>query len=99
MCCALVYYHKLDQDTLSKARNVYLRTLRDWFGVQLEQARSNEDHKAVNQLEAALDDLIVLDERLGRIIETGYDPVIDDGVKANTLPLQEAEVLRHKKVV
>jgi len=25
--------------------------------------------------------------------------VIDDGVKANTLPLQEAEVLRHKKVV
>ncbi|MDY7080766.1 MAG: BREX-1 system adenine-specific DNA-methyltransferase PglX [Chloroflexota bacterium] len=96
---ALVYYHKLDRDTLPKVRNVYLRTLRDRFGGQLEQARSAEDYKAVDRLEAALDDLAVLDERLGRIIEAGYDPVIDDGVKANILPLQEAGVLRQKKVV
>jgi hypothetical protein len=55
--------------------------------------------KTVDRLEAALDDLTVLDERLGSIIEAGYDPVIDDGVKTNILPLQEAEVLRHRKVV
>ena len=82
---AFVYYHKLDRDTMSKVRNVYLRTLRDLYGAQLAQARSDEDHKAVDRLEAALDDLAVLDERLGGIIETGYDPVIDDGVKANIL--------------
>jgi hypothetical protein len=53
----------------------------------------------VDRLETALNDLTVLDERLGGIIEAGYDLLIDDGVKANILPLQEAEVLRHKRVV
>jgi hypothetical protein len=96
---ALVYYHKLDRDTLPKVRNVYLRTLRDGLGWELERVRSEKDYKALDRLEAALDDLTVLDERLGRVIEAGYDPVIDNGVKANLLPLQEAEVLRHKKVV
>jgi hypothetical protein len=95
----LVYYHKLDRDTLPKLRNVYLRTLRDGLGRELERARSEKDYKAVDRLEAALDDLTVLDERLERVIEAGYDPVIDNGVKANILPLQEAEVLRHRKVV
>ena len=28
-----------------------------------------------------------------------YDPVLDDGVKVNIAPLQEAEVLRYGKVV
>jgi len=28
-----------------------------------------------------------------------YDPVLDDGVKVNITPLQEAEVLRYRKVV
>jgi len=28
-----------------------------------------------------------------------YDPVLDDGVKVNLTPLQEAEILRYKKVV
>jgi hypothetical protein len=96
---ALLYYHKLDRDTLSKVRNVYLRTLRDRLGLQLAEARQAEDHQAVDCLESALDDLLMLDERLGGIIEAGYDPVIDDGVVANILPLQEAEVLRYKKVV
>lgn len=96
---ALVYYHRLDRDTLPKLRNVYLRTLRDGLGRELERARSDKDYKAVDRLEAALDDLTVLNERLARVIEAGYDPVINDGVKANILPLQEVEVLQHKKVV
>ena len=96
---ALIFYHQLDRDTLRKVRNVYLRALRDGLGRGLEQARSDEDYKAVDRLETALDDLRVLDERLAGVIEAGYDPVIDDGVKANILPLQEAEVLRQKKVV
>jgi len=95
----LVYYHQLDGDTLRKVRNVYLRAMRDGLGRGLEQARSDEDYRAVDRLETALDDLRVLDERLAGVIEAGYDPVIDDGVKANILPLQEAEVLRQKKVV
>jgi hypothetical protein len=28
-----------------------------------------------------------------------YDPVLDDGVKVNIMPLQKAGVLRYKKVV
>ena len=94
-----IHYHKLDRDTLRKVRNVYLRALRDGLGRGLEQARSDEDYKAVDRLETALDDMRVLDERLAGVIEAGYDPVIDDGVKANILPLQEAEMLRQKKVV
>ncbi|MDY7080771.1 MAG: hypothetical protein SXV54_28140 [Chloroflexota bacterium] len=94
-----VYCHKLDRDTLPKVRNVYLRTLRDRLRLQLDAARTVADYKAVDRLEAALDDLAALDERMGRIIEAGYDPSIDDGVKANILPLQEAGILRFKKVI
>jgi hypothetical protein len=96
---ALIYYHKLDGDTLPKVRNVYLQTMRDRLSMQLAEARRAEDHGTVDDLEDALDDLQVFDEQLAGIVEAGYDPVIDDGVKANILPLQEAEVLRYKRMV
>ncbi len=95
---ALIYYHKLDRDTLPKVRNVYLWTLRDGLQKQLARAREAQNNKTIDRLESALDDLTVFDERLGRVIEAGYAPVIDEGVKANILPLQEAGVLRGKVV-
>ncbi len=80
-------------------RNVYLWALRDRLRSQLDKARTAQDHREVTRLESALDDLTVFEERLATVIEAGYDPVIDDGVKANILPLQEAGVLKQKKVV
>lgn len=94
----LLHYHKLDKDTLPKIRNVYLRTTRDSLRRQLDAAREAKDYKTVGQLEAALEDLTDMDGRLQAVIEAGYEPAIDDGVKANILPLQEAGLLRYKVV-
>lgn len=93
----LLYYHKLDKDTLPKIRNVYLRAVRDSLRRQLDAAR--QDNKTITQLETTLDDLLQMEEKLQAVIESGYNPVIDDGIKANILPLQEAGLLRYNKVV
>lgn len=95
----LVYYHKLDKDTLPKIRNVYLRAMRDSLRRQLDAARQANDNKAIDALETTLDDLLQMEEKLQTVIESGYTPVIDDGVKANILPLQEAGLLRYGKMV
>ena len=95
----LLYYHKLDKDTLPKIRNVYLRALRDGLRRQLDAARQASDNKTITQLETTLDDLLQMEERLQAVIDSGYNPIIDDGVKANILPLQEAGLLRYNKVV
>lgn len=96
-----VYYHALDEDTLPKVRNVYLWEHRQRVQAQLkaEQARSEPDYKRIDELEDVLEDLNDLDERLAGVIDAGYEPVIDDGVKANIMPLQDAYVLRYKRMV
>lgn len=94
----LLYYHKLDKDILPKIRNVYLRAFRDSLRRQLDAARQANNNKIIDQLETTLDDLAQMDEKLQAVIESGYNPAIDDGVKANILPLQEAGLLRYKVV-
>ena len=107
-----VYYHKLDNDTLPKIRTNYLWRALDAAKGQLsaseeqlllfEQAgdkTSRKQHKAIEKLEKVVVDLQELDARLENIISAGYNPDIDDGVKVNITPLQEAGVLAVKKVV
>ena len=107
-----VYYHKLDNDTLPKIRTNYLWRALDAAKGQLsdseeqlllsEQAgdkASRKQHKEIEKLEKVVADMQELDARLENIISAGYNPDIDDGVKVNITPLQEAGVLAVKKVV
>ena len=107
-----VYYHKLDNDTLPKVRTNYLwRALEAAKGqlsaseeqlLLFEQAgdkASRKQHKEIEKLEKVVVDLQELDARLESITSAGYNPDIDDGVKVNITPLQEAGVLAVKKVV
>jgi hypothetical protein len=112
----LLYYHKLDRDTLRKVRTLYIRTARERAQAALHRARERGDEAEVSDRERFLDELAVLDERLLAVINGDvsskppkwaagpyrnglYDPVIDDGVKVNIMPLQKGEVLRYKRMV
>lgn len=98
---ALVYYHKLAADTLRRIRNPHIRRLLEDLEERQRAVLSDETKRDLTQarrLEEQADDLRVFDERLARVINAGYDPEIDDGVKQNILPLQEAGLLRHKVV-
>ena len=94
----LLYYHKLSADTLPKLRSSYVRRKIDTLGTALRRATERQERELVLELETQTDDLRVFDERLEQVINTGYSPMIDDGVKQNILPLQEAGLLRHKVV-
>lgn len=95
----LLYYHRLDNDTLQKVRTVYLRPLLSVVEDRGQRATERKDLKTAAECEAIADELRVFSEKLETIIRAGYKPVIDDGVKRNILPLQEAGVLKLKKVV
>jgi hypothetical protein len=94
----LLYYHYLSRDTLPKLRQVYLTPMQRGVETIASNARDTGDRATASTAEATADELRVFDEKLAAIIAAGYDPVIDDGVKKNILPLQEAGLLRYKVV-
>jgi len=53
----------------------------------------------VADLEDELADLQETEKHLAQVIDSGYNPDSDAGVKVNLLPLQEAGLLPVKKVV
>jgi hypothetical protein len=103
---ALVNYHKLDKENLSKLIYTYLG---DWIHM-CEAKKKNEESGAEGLLSAALK----LKEKLEAILhgETpydifvrwkaleeqpiGWDPDLNDGVRLNIRPFMEADVLRKK---
>ena len=103
---ALVNYHKLDKENLSKLIYTYLG---DWIHM-CEVKKKNEESGAEGLLSAALK----LKEKLEAILhgETpydifvrwkaleeqpiGWDPDLNDGVRLNIRPFMEADVLRKK---
>lgn len=103
---ALVNYHKLDKENLSKLIYTYLG---DWIRM-CEAKKRNEESGADGLLSAALK----LKEKLEAILEgespydifvrwkpldqqpTGWEPDLNDGVRLNIRPFVEAGVLRSK---
>ena len=103
---ALVNYHKLDKDNLSKLIYTYLG---DWIRM-CEAKKNNQESGAEGLLSAALK----LKEKLELILEgeapydifvrwkpieqqpIGWEPDLNDGVRLNVRPFVEAGVLRSK---
>lgn len=103
---ALVNYHKLDKENLSKLIYTYLG---DWIRM-CESKKKNEESGAEGLLSAALK----LKEKLEAILQgeapydifvrwksieeqpIGWEPDLNDGVRLNIRPFMEADVLRKK---
>lgn len=49
---------------------------------------SKQVYKEIELLEDRLEDLKELETKLDSLIQSGYDPEIDDGVRVNIAPLQ-----------
>ena len=96
----LADYHRLTRDTLPKVQTLYLWPQMEEVRTRLAAARANQGAvKTISDLEDELADLEETEKRLAQVIDSGYNPDIDDGVKVNLLPLQEAGLLPVKKVV
>jgi SAM-dependent methyltransferase len=105
----LLYYHKIDSDMLQKLKNIYLSKALEVTRYRLQELRvrskdaGGKDKGAINKeierLEEAIGELEEFESNLELILKKGYDPNIDDGVKVNITPLQEAGILAIKKVV
>jgi hypothetical protein len=103
---ALVNYHKLDKENLSKLIYTYLG---DWIRM-CESKKKNEESGAEGLLSAALKlkeklEAILLGEapydifvRWKTLAEQpiGWEPDLNDGVRLNIRPFMEADVLRKK---
>lgn len=103
---ALVNYHKLDKENLSKLIYTYLG---DWIRM-CESKKKNEESGAEGLLSAALN----LKEKLEVILHgeapydifvrwkslakqpIGWEPDLNDGIRLNIRPFMEADVLRKK---
>ncbi len=103
---ALVNYHKLDKENLSKLIYTYLG---DWIRM-CESKKKNEESGAEGLLSAALK----LKEKLEAILHgeapydifvrwkslaeqpIGWEPDLNDGIRLNIRPFMEADVLRKK---
>jgi hypothetical protein len=75
----LVYYHKLDADTLPKIRSQYVGPLRQRLETELRgiegiapDARSDRQEKRRVELDAAIRELIELDSRLEQVSRAGF---------------------------
>ncbi len=117
---ALVFYHRLNRDTLGRLRNQYVGALLSRLRGEQQSARDRKNAAEVSRLQLAIEDVEEFNERIAAI-ERGdelryrvrcrwkgeekdgrpgpYTPDIDDGVKVNIRPFQEAGLLAVKKVI
>jgi hypothetical protein len=112
---AIVHYHRFGKDALRKLRGSYVRGCLERFERDLGYARRENRTDDSVELQQKIDEVRAFDKKLQELEEgkfpirvpwkeeaqqpKGWDPDIDDGVKVNILPLQNAGLLRIPKVV
>jgi hypothetical protein len=99
----LLYYHKLNNQTLHILKNVYLSKASDYNRRKLKELESDLTnasdknkgmiHKEKEEREEAMEDLKSFETSLDEVLKQSIDPVIDDGVLANISPFQKAGLL------
>lgn len=98
----LLYYHKLNNQTLHILKNVYLSKASDYNRRKLKELDSDLTNasdknkgmiKEKEDREEAIDDIKSFETSLDEVLKQGIDPVIDDGVLANISPFQKAGLL------
>ncbi|MBU4038082.1 MAG: hypothetical protein KKA35_16800 [Proteobacteria bacterium] len=98
----LLYYHKLNNQTLHILKNVYLSKASDYNRRKLKELDSDLTNasdknkgmiKEKEEREDAIDDIKSFETSLDEVLKQGIDPVIDDGVLANISQFQKAGLL------
>lgn len=99
----LLYYHKLNNQTLHILKNVYLSKASDYNRRKLKELQGDLTnasdknkgmmYKEKDEREKAIDDLKKFEASIDEVLKQGIDPVIDDGVLANISPFQKAGLL------
>ncbi len=92
---ALAAYHKLRRESLVSLRSIYLSRQRDNLRAVLAKVAEGKDYKTAGPLEDALADLELLDQAIDQVLNQGWSPDVDAGVKANILSLQDAGVVQY----
>jgi len=93
----ILYYHKLDNDTIYKIKSQYIDEKITEVGHKINgiiskiNSEENDKEKAklqkeLSELRSEKEDLETINTLLQEIIDEGYTPNIDNGVKANILP-------------
>jgi hypothetical protein len=98
----LLYYNKLNNQTLHILKNVYLSKASDYNRRKLKELdsdltnASDKNKGMIKEKEAredAIDDIKSFETSLDELLKQGIVPVIDDGVLANISPFQRAGLL------
>lgn len=96
----LINYHKLDGDTLNKLKTKYLWKILNAYNSNLKTAREKitdghdkDLYKQIGKYENGIADLEKFEKLLEGIVDSGYNPIIDDGVRVNIAFLQKAGIL------
>lgn len=103
----LVYYHKLDDDTIYKVKSTHIKKQLEIVENKIKNLNSqinaeNSDRekvrlqKELSELQSEKEDLETTDNLLQEIIDEGYKPDIDEGVKANILPFVDKGLIKVK---
>lgn len=85
---AFIYYHELDEDTLPKLQVDYIEPLMTEYNNKKNLAKKNDNTAEAEKLEDKVEDLRKLKEQLDEVIEEGYSPDLDEGVKHNFKPVE-----------
>lgn len=112
---ALVHYHRFDRDALQRLRGTYVRSVVERLRREAAIARREERTQDALELQAQVEEVQEFDRKLQQLEEgavrivvpwktpeeqpQGWCPDLDDGVKVNLLPLQQAGLLRYNRVI
>lgn len=92
----LLFYHKISLDMLKNLKNRYLAKVQSYYGTILDRARRGESVSGgltegkLSDIESELEEFA---NKLDKIINMPYEPLIDDGVRVNISPLQKIGLL------
>jgi len=95
---AFVSIYKWNRDKLFRLRSVYIEkresSLKNRFS-DLAEDISLTVQKEKDLITKQLKEIEVFKKKIDEILQTGYDPILDDGVGKNIAPLQEKGLLKY----
>lgn len=90
--------YKWNRDRLISIKNKYLEKRRQAVKRQLNDLGEDESPEAQKKREtyrAQLEEIDEFEDKVIDLLESGYDPVLDDGVGYNIAPLQKRDMLKY----
>lgn len=92
-----VLIYKWSRDKMYRLRSVYVEKRESSLRNRLIDLRDDDSFQAQNEKAQILSQLVEINEfkeRIDEILQSGYDPRLDDGVGKNITPLQEKGLLK-----